>query len=416
MALPSDEVTLEIAGQRFSGWESVRIVRGVELFPSHFMLQVTERLPTESKKSAILPGSTCRLKIGTDLVISGYVDTVEIHLSTKEHKVAVVGRSATEDLVDCAAGVEDGKETLATMTFSAPNLLTLANILSSPFGITVTAPDGEGTPLVSIADGIPQFTIPLNTSPYDVLEPLARLRSRLLMDGIDGNLVIAAVGTKKTASGFTLPGSVKEAAVRFDKQDRFSVYLPAQNATDTMMDVAAAARTTSGNYLKPVPDEAAFKDQPRLDGGKRYRPHFVVNDQYFDSIYLAEKLAEWEKGRRFGRSHAVTAVVPLWRDSAGTLWTPNTLAQVNMPALKLANLTWLISHVVYMKGFGTGTQTMVTLMAKEAFDPQPTFNTSFDPQISQAADAVLKASVKHRGVLPNDPNFNPRADESQGGV
>ncbi len=42
---PDDTVTLLIAGEAFSGWQDVQIVRGIELFPSHFVLRVTERLP-----------------------------------------------------------------------------------------------------------------------------------------------------------------------------------------------------------------------------------------------------------------------------------------------------------------------------------------------------------------------------------
>ncbi len=164
-------------------------------------------------------------------------------------------------------------------------------------------------------------------------------------------------------------------------------------AVVAMLDAfsAAAANTSSGNFIAPVRDNAAFKDQARLDGQARYRPHFVVKADNVPGIYLAEQLAKWEMARRYGRSQAVTAMVALWRDSAGTLWTPNTLAQVDMPALKLAGRTWLITQAAYLKGEG-GTRTMVALMPKEAFQPQPSFYTAFDPQITQAQEASLRAA------------------------
>jgi hypothetical protein len=84
----------------------------------------------------------------------------------------------------------------------------------------------------------------------------------------------------------------------------------------------------------------------------------------------------------------VTALVALWRDSTGALWTSNTLAQVDMLALKLAGQTWIISQVAYMKG-QAGTQTLVTLMPPEAFQPEPTLDTSLDPQISQALQSTV---------------------------
>lgn len=387
---PDDTVTLLIAGEAFSGWQDVQIVRGIELFPSHFVLRVTERLPAQAGLVAIEPGQTCQLKVGADLVLTGYIDTYEARVSTKGHEITVVGRSGTEDLVDCAAGVTSGQESASRMTFSAPTLLQLAQDLCKPLGVTVTAPDGEGPPLASISDVIPQFTIPLGATVYDVLEPYAQVRQMILTDGTDGNLVLAKVGTKAAASGFTLPGSVIEAQVGFRKQDRFTIYLPAFQAFDAAMELAGP-NGTSGNYLQPVRDLGAFGGQKRPDGRERYRPHFVISPQNMNGLNLAELLAQWERARRYGRSQAVSAQVSLWRDAAGTLWTPNTLAEVDMPALKLAKLTWLITQVTLIKGLGGGTRSLVTLMPKEGFIPQPAFQRAFDPQLAQGLSQSMTA-------------------------
>jgi prophage tail gpP-like protein len=390
MAYPDDTVTLEIGDNKFAGWQDVKIVRGVEVFPSHFMLRVTERLPGQPKMFPIDPGVKCRVKIGSDTVITGFVDVYDAQISPRGHQVTVLGRSSTEDLIDCAAGVSQGKEPQARMTFMVSSLLQLAKDLCAPFGITVTAPDGEGEPLVTLGDGSFQMTIPLGASVYDKLEPVARWRQRLLLDGNDGNLIIATVGKKKHASGFDLPGSVKQATVRFDKQNRYTVYLPARNSVDLAYDVSAAQGTQSANYFAPIPDAVAFKGQPRWDGQLRYRPKFVVSEQALLGINLAEQRAKWQKARDYGRSQAVNVVVALWRDSAGTLWTPNMLASINIPALKLSDRTWLISQVTYMKGFGGGTQTMVSLMPPEAFSPEPSFYRAFDPEVAAAQQAALQ--------------------------
>ena len=408
---PSDLVTLQVAGQNLTGWQDVRIVRGVELFPSYFSLRLTERLPGVPKSLAIDPGQKCKVMIGSDLVMTGYVDSYDARVSSNGHEISVVGRSGTQDLVDCGAGVTSGQESQSKMTFSSPTLLKLAQDLCAPFGITVTEPDGEGKPLVSLMDGIPQFTMQLGETVYDRLALLAQARQLLMLDGTDGNLVMAKVGTKKAGSGFTLPGNVIEAQVRFSKQDRFSIYLPAFHTIDTAADQSQALGQPSGNFQKPVPDPAAFKGQPRHDGKDRYRPHFIVSDQMIDGVELAEALAKWELARRYGRSQTATALVALWRDSTGALWTPNTLAQVDMPALKLSGLTWIISQVAYLKE-QAGTQTLVTLMPPEAFQPEPTFNLPFDPQIAQGLLEDLKASPKNAA----SPNFNPRAGDQTGGV
>ncbi len=389
-APPGDALTLLIGDQRLQGWQEVHLTRGIEVFPSHFVLRVTERTPGQPSKVSVDPGATCKVLIGSDLVLTGYVDTYSSEVSPRGHTITVVGRSQTEDLVDCAAGVKPGQETKATMTYSSPTLLLLAQDLCTPFGITVSEPDGEGTPLVSIGDGIPQFTIQLGQTAYDVLEPIARWKQMLMLDGTDGNLQLAKVGTKRAASGFTMPGNVEDAKVGFRKQERFTIYLPAAFAFDAAFEVQPVGGG-SGNYYAPVLDDAAFKSQPRADSQPRYRPHFVVSEQNIGGIYLAEFRAKWEKSRRYGRSQAVTLTVSTWRDSAGTLWTPNTLATVDLPALKLAGLEWLISEVTFLRG-SNGTRAVITLMPPEAFTPEPSLLTAFDPQIAQAQGEALRTS------------------------
>lgn len=388
-SLPDDTLTLEVGGHAFTGWEDVRIVRGIELFPSHFALRLTERLPGEPGLFPIAPGQTFRLRIGSDLVMSGYIDSYTSRVSARGHQVSVVGRSATADLIDCAAGVTSGNESAATMTYSAASLYQLASDLCKPFGIGVTEPDGEGEPLVSIGDGIPQFTVPHGATVYDILEPQARLRQMLMLDGTDGSLILAKVGTTKAASGLTLPGSCEEAEISFSKQDRYTIYLPISNPFDIARDVDAATGV-HGSHYAPVRDDAAFEGQPRLDGAPRYRPHFVISDQPVYGYRLAESLAKWEKSRRFGRSQIFTGLVSAWRDSAGHLWTPNTLAPIEAPIMKLTGRTWIISQVAFLKG-GQGTRTAITLMPPEAFQPEPSLFFAFDPQIAQAVSEDLRS-------------------------
>ena len=73
--------------------------------------------------------------------------------------------------------------------------------------------------------------------------------------------------------------------------------------------------------------------------------------------------------RRVGRSQAVTIVCDSWRDGASNLWTPNWLAPISLPSLKV-QATWLISKVTFLRD-EQGTRAEVTLMPKEAFSAEP---------------------------------------------
>jgi hypothetical protein len=74
----------------------------------------------------------------------------------------------------------------------------------------------------------------------------------------------------------------------------------------------------------------------------------VISEQGFAGLDFTLRRAQWEVARRYGRSQAVTLVADSWRDAAGKLWEPNTLAPVDLPELRLPGLLWLITQVGFV--------------------------------------------------------------------
>ena len=56
---------------------------------------------------------------------------------------------------------------------------------------------------------------------------------------------------------------------------------------------------------------------------------------------------------------------------AGALFVPGMLAPVNLPSLKVDDMTWMVGDVTYRKD-EQGTQLDVVLMPPQAFAVQPT--------------------------------------------
>jgi len=96
----------------------------------------------------------------------------------------------------------------------------------------------------------------------------------------------------------------------------------------------------------------------------------IVMDIPGPDMKWAKRRAEWERARRYGRSRQIQATVVGWRDGAGTLWTPNTIANVSCPTLKIDKEDWLIVDVNWRRS-GLGTQTVLQLMPKEGVAPEP---------------------------------------------
>ena len=59
----TDEVTLEVNGKIISGWDSVRVTRGIERFPSDFDLGLMDYYPGSAGKQLVKEGNTCVVKM-----------------------------------------------------------------------------------------------------------------------------------------------------------------------------------------------------------------------------------------------------------------------------------------------------------------------------------------------------------------
>lgn len=352
-----DDLVIRVGGQELSGWEEVRVTRGVERVVSDFEVAMTEHYPG-ADRIVVQPGQSCEILLGDDLVVTGYVDRYIPEFSARQHTVRVAGRSKTQDIVDCSAVWPGGQIMNGTV-------LAIAKTLCDPFGITVSALDDVGAV-------IPQTNLNVGDTPFDVIEPMARYRGLLMYDDTQGNLVFARVGKTQAASGFTEGDNVEAAGIAYTMDQRFSDY-----GAFRVKLMALADSGTESNLITDIQDQQV----------PRYRPKFLVAETADGGFDIAVARAKWEMVRRVGRSAAVHVVADSWRDRDGKLWTPNTLATVTLPGLKLATVTWLISEVTYIRNAG-GTHARLVLMHPDSFIPQP-FN--YQPFPNDVAAAIKEA-------------------------
>jgi prophage tail gpP-like protein len=351
MTTSSDDLTLVAGGRELSGWTRVRVTRGIERCPSDFQIEMTEKYPGQPFDITVQPGDTCQVVIGNDLVITGYIDKVSPAFAPESHSITISGRSKCEDLVDCAAEWPGGQ-------ILGSSVLDIAQKLAQVYGITVSCTGAVGA-------GIPQFNLLLGETGYQVIERICRYRALLPYDGTDGNLILGAVGTTQAASGFAEGINVERARVVFSMDQRFSEYVAFLQSVDVFTDTG-----NGGNLLGMANDH----------GVPRHRRRVIIAEAGGGGQDVAKQRANWEAARRFGRGGVVTLTTDSWRDSAGTLYTPNTLVPLALPTLKVTGKTWLIGEVTYARG-DNGTRAMLTIMPPEAFNPEPVLLQPLQPDV-----------------------------------
>lgn len=369
-----DTVWLSINGQKYGGWTGFRVTRGIELMPSSFQVQLTERYPDQPFVQ-IQPGQPVMVQIGPTIVLTGVIDRLMPSIDPRGHHITIIGRGRCRNLVDCSA-IKDNSQ------FLNHTVLDIATAVAKPFGIVVTqrdpgTPPGPNEPLSADGQVIPYLNINLTTTPWQIIEEMARYASLLAYENQDGNVVLAQVGTVAAASGFASGVNVQAASATFGIDQRYSEIDAVALAVDSTLQLHAGAPSIDANIF---PSTRRTAKDP---GVPEYRPLVIVSEQGFAGLDFTLQRAQWEVARRYGRSQAVTLVVDSWRDADGNLWEPNTLAPVDIPEIRIGGVKWLISEVAFLVDEYRGRVAEVTLMPPEAFMPQPPVSL-WDRQVTQA--------------------------------
>jgi prophage tail gpP-like protein len=342
-----DTLTLTVGNQVLTGWQRVSVSRPLAAIPASFELEVTEKYPN-TPDIDVQPGQPCNVKIGGDLVLTGYVDRYAASIAPGAHSIRISGRSKSEDLVDCSAVFGD----ITQPGFQQINGTTLAitQQLAKPYGITVQSTAGDGVT-------IPQFNILLGETPWEIIDRITRYSQMLVYDLPDGSIMLAKVGTESMASGFSLGDNVEQGDVTFSMDGRFSEY---EGHLTSVLTFGTEAGVNTPNVGQVIKD----------DGVPRFRKRYVISEQFVQGRDIVYDRAVWEMNKRKGQSYQFDVVCDSWRDSAGKLWEVNKLAPIQAPVLKLRNASYIIASVTYLRD-ENGQHGQLTLMPPEAFFVQP---------------------------------------------
>ncbi|UMR99561.1 phage baseplate assembly protein [Escherichia coli] len=342
-----DTLTLKAGGVSLSGWRNIRVTRSIERLPSDFDLSLTDWYPQEGQQLAP-PGSRCTISVGDDLVITGYVDRWQNSLSSQTHEIRVTGRGMCQDLVDCSAWWENNM-------IKRSDALAIIRKLASVYGISVTTD-------VSAFTTTPDFVINWGESPQQIIDRICRYEGLLYYDLPDGSLFLTRVGSATAASGVEQGVNIQRAEYTTSMNERFSEYIGLSISVNTLSELSPSSGYDTVMLATASDPEAA---------SMRTRKHITIVESTLMTTGCAQQAINWEMNRRYGRSMAVTVTVDSWRDSAGALWQPNTFVPVNIPAIGVDSLNWILSEVTFRRSYESGTTADLVLMPPEAFTVQP---------------------------------------------
>ena len=346
-----DTVTLTSSGKAFAGWKSIRVDQGLEQCSGGFDLGVSDRWSGQDSRVAIYPGEQCVVLIGTEPLVTGWVDAVETGLDAGKHDIRVSGRDVTADLVDCSAIRKSGQ-------WQGQRIEKIAADLAAPFKaikVRVDAGVSTGKPLAT-------FALQEGETVFCAIDRAARMRGLMLTTDGKGSLVITRPGVGRIATPLVVGDNVLSLRVRVDWRDRHSSYVIKGQTSGVHWDGnSAIARAGVG---KSASQMSAIATDPDV---KRYRPLVMVGEAPDAGSSLHDRVL-WEASVRAARALDVQVEVAGWHHAAG-LWAPNRLVQLHAPAVGLD--AELLLHRVSFALDEQGRRTTLTLTRPDAFKVLP---------------------------------------------
>lgn len=339
----SDEVSLEVGGKAYRGWQRVSVTRGIESIAGSFSLGVSEE--TQGEAWPISEGEPCVVKIAGEPVITGYVDERTPSFDATSHTVDVSGRDAAGDLVDSSLELDRWE-------FADVDVLSLARKICAPFGLGVKLQPGLALSAVSIPK---RFSIDPGDTAFSALEHLCRTAGVLpVSDGLGG--ITLTRGSSTRAHNDIVEGvNVLEASARFSVAGRFRTYkvLGSHKGSDNLSGAAAAR--VRGTALDPAVPRAART--------------LIVRPETNVTAAQAQMRAQWEATTRAAKAITVTVGVQGWSQSNGKPWPVNAVTRVKLPMFGLKSVDMLIASATYSASIDAGTTTRLELRRPDAYLP-----------------------------------------------
>ena len=337
----ANAVSLTVDGLDYGGWKSVEITAGLERQARDFTLRITWQWPGQTVSLPIRQGSKCQVRIGADLILTGWIFATPISYDDKQITLTITGRSLTADLVDCSAINKPGQ-------WKNQGVFNIVKALAAPYGLAVRSEIPE-------TGSLSDHTVEPGETVFESIDRLLTLFRVFSTDDAKGSVVLAKPGSEgRAVDALELGENVLSADAPLDFSTVFSEYhvLGQRSGTDDEFAEQAAEITAS------VSDERTTR--------KRV---LIIHENGQMTPALAKSRANWERGQRMGKALSTNYKVQGWRQSNGQLWRHNMLVRV-VDRLIGFDRDMLIAEITY--GLGPqGTTTTLVLGPPDGFEPEP---------------------------------------------
>ncbi len=379
-------ITIEIAGTKYEGFESVSISKNIETISGSFMLSATSSGSIGKANFPIRAGDPCKIFIKDEPIINGFVDSIGVRYDAGLHSLDVQGRDRTADVIDSTFLTQRTFDaSLDDPTFVPPPVGTASGgIFSAGVNLETViratldleGSDGKTTELAKIdvineAGEIKDFSseesvaAEIGQTLFEFFETYARKRQVLLTTNGNGDIVLArskdvplvsTVLQNKVGGGEA--NNIKSGVVKYDNKDLFHTYL--MNSQSNPSGFASFF----GKKSETIVEQAG----KIIDGEIRNSRRLTIPSKTSDNNEDLANLAQWHRDIRRARGRSYSVVVQGFHsDKEQTkVWTINQLVKVGDDFADVHG-KMLIKAVDYNLDLQAGSTTTLHLVPPESY-------------------------------------------------
>ncbi len=352
----NNEVWLSVGGKKYAGWQDVQVEKSISALCGVFQVRLIDTRPFNKDDWPIHMGDSCSVYVGDQLLVTGYIEDLNVEYDKESHMIAIAGRDALGDLVDCHRAVGQRREWVSQTPAA------IVKSLVAPFGIPVEI-DPSAVGAANSREEM--FSMNEGDTVFETMRRVCGKHQIQLITHGDGKLLLTRSGTERACDRLESGMNILRSALKQSDRDRYSHI-----------------------YVKGVSigfDEKTLSDfsHPRGDARdqliRRYRPYVVVEDTNA-SLGNCSGRAKAEVAVRAGRSRVFEVDVPGWLQSNGQAWRLNQLVQVKDPVLDI-NSTLLLDQIRFTQG-DEGQIATLQLCSPEKYKAEAdleAMKTKFDP-------------------------------------
>ena len=343
-------VYLRTGGKKYSGWQDIQIEKSMSALCGAFQVRVIDSGEIDASRWPLVMGQDCEIFIEDQLVLTGFIEDINIEYGANQHSILIAGRDKLGDLVDCHRAFEQKREWLNY------RVINIIRALVNPFGFSVTV-DVSAEAAANKVEG--QFGFNDGDTVFDTIRRLCRKHQIVPLTYGDGVLVLSRAGSTFAVDALQSGINILRGGLRRSNRERFSHY-----------------------YLKGISigfDEKTLSDftHPKGDARDqliaRYRPCVIIEDAN-TSFGECSARAKAEAALRAGSSVVYEFDIAGWLQTDKSLWQLNHLVSVTDTLLGLNETDLLIDQLRFVQG-DEGQITTIQLCLPEKYKAEADLET-----------------------------------------